>query len=407
MDPRINPYAPGAGTPPPELAGRDAVLADARLAIQRNKAGRAARSFMFVGLRGVGKTVLLNEVQAMAEDEGALTDFIEVANNEPLSMTVIATLRSILLKLDRIKGVSEHVKRSLRVLKSFVGAVKVTVEGVEFAIDIDGEPGVADSGTLSRDLAEVFVAAGEAARARSASIVILIDEIQNLPPEEFEALIMAVHRTDQKRLPLLVVGAGLPHLVRLSGNAKTYAERLFEYPDIGALDPVEARRALVKPAAQAKVEFNDEAVAAVVRETQGYPYFLQEWGYQAWNHGAGLADHEGRHCEVERSSDRASRPQLLQVALRAVVGVAEGLSRRDGAMRSGSPRDGRDRQGHGEVVTAAGADTGGADRWRHDLQPALRVCGVHRAPLRCLHETGPSIGADETNLIFSEATLPH
>ena len=159
--------------------------------------------------------------------------------------------------------------------------MKVTVEGVEFAIDIDGEPGVADSGTLSRDLAEVFVAAGEAARARNSSIVILIDEIQNLPREEFEALIMAVLRTDQKQLPLLIVGAGLPLLVRLSGNAKTYVERLFEYPDIGALDPAEARRALVKPAAQANVEFDDEAIAAVVRETRGYTYFLQEWGYQA------------------------------------------------------------------------------------------------------------------------------
>ena len=216
---------PGAGTPPPELAGRDAVLSDARLAIQRNKSGRSARSFMFVGLRGVGKTVLPNEVQTMAEEEGALTDFIEVANNEPLSITVIATLRSILLKLDRIKGVSGHVKKGLRVLKSFV----------------------ADSGTLRRDLAEVFAAAGEAARARGSSIVILIDEIQNLPPEEFEALIMAVHRTNQKQLPLLVVGAGLPLLVRLSGNVKTYAERLFEYPDIGALDPDEARRPWSSP----------------------------------------------------------------------------------------------------------------------------------------------------------------
>ena len=151
MDPRENTYAPGAGTPPPELAGRDAVLAVGRLAIQRNRSGRSARSFMFVGLRGVGKTVLLNEVQAMAEEEGALTDFIEAANKEPLSVTMIATLRSVLLKLDRIKGVSRHVKKSQRVLKSFVGAVKVTVERVEFAIDIDGEPDVADSGTLSRD----------------------------------------------------------------------------------------------------------------------------------------------------------------------------------------------------------------------------------------------------------------
>ena len=283
MNPRVNPYAPGAGTPPPELAGRDVVLADALLAIQRNKSGQSARSFMFVGLRGVGKTVLLNEVQVMAEKEGALTDFIEISTNEPLSKTIIATLRSILLKLDRIRGVSEQVKKSLRVLKSFVGAVKIKVEDIEFSIDIDGEPGVADSGTLTRDLAEVFVAAGEAARARKSSIVILIDEIQNLPAEEFEALIMAVHRTDQKNLPLLIVGAGLPLLVKLSGNAKTYAERLFEYPDIGPLDYTEAKRALSKPAAQANVNFEDEAIGAIIKETQGYPYFLQEWGYQAWN----------------------------------------------------------------------------------------------------------------------------
>ena len=283
MNPRVNPYAPGAGTPPPELAGRDVVLADALLAIQRNKSGQSARSFMFVGLRGVGKTVLLNEVQAMAEKESALTDFIEISTNEPLSKTIIATLRSILLKLDRIRGVSEQVKKSLRVLKSFVGAVKIKVENIEFSMDIDGEPGVADSGTLTRDLAEVFVAAGEAARARKSSIVILIDEIQNLPAEEFEALIMAVHRTDQKNLPLLIVGAGLPLLVKLSGNAKTYAERLFEYPDIGPLDYTEAKRALAKPAARANVNFEDEAIGAIIKETQGYPYFLQEWGYQAWN----------------------------------------------------------------------------------------------------------------------------
>ena len=194
------------------------------------------------------------------------------------------------------------MKKGLRVLKSFVGAVRVTVESVEFAVDIDGKPGVADSSTLRRDLAEAFVAAGEAAKARGSLIAILIDEIQNLPPEEFEALIMAVHRTNQKQLPLLVVGAGLPLLVRLSGNVKTYAERLFEYPDIGALDPAEARRALVKPAAQVNVEFDDEAIAAVIRETQGYPYFLQEWGYQAWNTAAASPITKG---DIARSSEAA------------------------------------------------------------------------------------------------------
>ena len=282
MDPRINPYAPEAGTPPPELAGRDIVLDDARLAIQRNKSGRSARSFIFIGLRGVGKTVLLNEVQTMAEEEGALTDFIEMSSHEPLSKAIVDTLRAILLKLDRSKGVNEHVKTGLRVLKSFVGAIRVKVEGIEFSVDIDGEQGIADSGTLSRDLPEVFVATGEAAKARSSSIVILIDEIQNLSTEELEALIMALHRVNQKNLPVLVVGAGLPLLFKLSGDAKSYAERLFEYPDIGALEPLDAKRALVKPAKQADVVFENEAITAIISETQGYPYFLQEWGYQAW-----------------------------------------------------------------------------------------------------------------------------
>lgn len=283
MNPQANPYAPGAGTPPPELAGRDGVLVDARIAIERNQSGKSARSFMFVGLRGVGKTVLLNEVQAIAEEHGALTDFIEVSVHEPLSKTIVPTLRAALLKLDRIKGVSEKVKKGLRVLKSFVGAVKVKYEDVEFSVDVDAEPGIADSGTLTRDLAELFIAVGEAAKARNASIVILIDEIQNLPSEEFEALIMAVHRTDQKRLPIMVVGAGLPLLVKLSGDAKSYAERLFEYPDIGPLDSGEAARAIREPAAAADVSFTDDAIEAVIDKTKGYPYFLQEWGYQSWN----------------------------------------------------------------------------------------------------------------------------
>lgn len=283
MNPQSNPYAPGAGTPPPELAGRDAILADAKISIQRNLSGKSARSFMFVGLRGVGKTVLLNEVQAIAEGEGALTDFIEVSVNDPLSKTIIPTLRAVLLKLDRIKGVSEQVKKGLRVLKSFVGVVKVKYDDIEFSVDIDAEAGIADSGTLTRDLAELFLAVGEAAKARNTSIVILIDEIQNLPAEEFEALIMAVHRTDQKLLPLLVVGAGLPLLIKLSGDAKSYAERLFEYPDIGPLEPDEAARALREPAAEADVIFHDDAIAAVIVKTKGYPYFLQEWGYQSWN----------------------------------------------------------------------------------------------------------------------------
>ncbi|MEE8398625.1 MAG: ATP-binding protein [Desulfobacterales bacterium] len=198
-------------------------------------------------------------------------------------MVIIATMRSALLKLDRLKGVSEKVKQGLRVLKSFVGAVKVKYQEIEFSLDVDSEAGVADSGTLTRDLAELFVAAGEAAESRRSSIVILIDEIQNLPKEEFEALIMAVHRVDQKKLPVLIVGAGLPLLVKLTGDAKSYAERLFEYPRIGALIPEDIRRALAEPLEESGVKINDDAVDIIMEETQGYPYFVQEWGYQAWN----------------------------------------------------------------------------------------------------------------------------
>ena len=283
MDPQTNPYAPGAGTPPPELAGRDAILDEAKTAIQRNRRGKSARSFIFVGLRGVGKTVLLNEVQAIADDDGALTDFLEVSTNEPLSVSIIGVLRTALLKLDRAKGVSEKVKKGLRVLKSYVGAIKIKYENVEFSVDVDAETGTADSGKLSRDLADLFIAAGEAARAQETAIIILIDEVQNLTGADFEALIMAIHRTDQKQLPLMVVGAGLPLLIKLTGDAKSYSERLFDFPEIGPLDETEAYRALVAPAMEAGVAFDHKAARHIILRTQGYPYFLQEWGYQAWN----------------------------------------------------------------------------------------------------------------------------
>ena len=203
--------------------------------------------------------------------------------NEPLSVSIIGTLRAVLLKLDRSRGVSEKVKKGLRVLKSYVGAIKIKYDHVEFSVDVDAETGTADSGKLSRDLADLFIAAGEAAKAQETAIVILIDEVQNLTGEDFEALIMAIHRTDQKQLPLMVVGAGLPLLIKLTGDAKSYSERLLDFPEIGPLDETEARRALVAPAMEAGVAFDHEAVRHIILRTQGYPYFLQEWGYQAWN----------------------------------------------------------------------------------------------------------------------------
>ena len=302
MKPETNPYFPGAGTRPPELAGRNEILADVRGAIRRNKLGAPARNFMFFGLRGVGKTVLLGELRAIAEEEGAVTDLVEVRANERLSITMITILRKVLLRLDRGARVSEQVKHSLRVLKSFVGAIRVKYHDIEFSIDVDSEAGVADSGILTRDLAEVFVASGEAAKARESAIVILIDEIQNLPADELEALIMAVHGTSQRSLPFMIIGAGLPSIVKMAGDAKSYAERLFEYPKINSLDKKEARRALVKPAAASEVRFENEAVDAIIEHTKGYPYFLQEWGYQAWNVATGSPI---KITDVRKASDLA------------------------------------------------------------------------------------------------------
>jgi len=237
---------------------------------------------MLIGLRGVGKTVLLTAVGRIAERHGAISDFFEVGTNGPLVHAIITSLRTALLKLDRA-GISGPVKRGLRVLKSFAATVRVRYGDLEISIpDLDTERGTADSGILSRDLADLFDAAGEAARAHGTSIVILVDEIQNLPMEEFGALITAIHHADRRRLPVLVAGAGLPSLIKLSAEARSYAERLFEYPDVGALDDVGCRRALVEPAAREGITFDDAVIAAVTDITGGYPYFLQEWGHQLW-----------------------------------------------------------------------------------------------------------------------------
>jgi predicted AAA+ superfamily ATPase len=329
-NPHENPYAPGAGTPPPELAGRDEILESIRIAIRRNISGKSDSNFLLVGLRGVGKTVLLNKVEAIADDEKAITNFIEISINEPLSKTIIVTLRSALLKLDRI----EQVKQAWRVLKSFIEAVKIKHGDTELSIDFDGEPGVADSGNLTLDLADLFVATGEAAKARKTAIVILIDEIQNMEPIELEALIMAVHRINQKKLPIMVVGAGLPNLIKLTGDAKSYAERLFKYPDIGPLNPKEAKRALVQPAEAAGVKFAEDAVDEVIKLTKGYPYFLQEWGYQAWNTSSKspitISDIRSASQKAEENLDknffrsryeRLSNPQKVYLRAMAKLGT--------------------------------------------------------------------------------------
>jgi len=259
------------------------VLRKAGITLRRIRQRRPEQSMLLVGLRGVGKTVLLNRIRELAEVEGYKTVFIEALEKKSLPVLLLPQLRQVLFSLDRLQNVSQKVRRGLRVLRRFVGTVKVKVGDAEFGLDIEPERGSADSGDLESDLSEVFVAIAEAAADRKTAIAIIIDELQYLSETEMSALIMAVHRVTQRGLPLVLIGAGLPQLVGLAGRSKSYAERLFSFPEIGALNNEDARKALQDPVKQQQVEFTDEALNEIVRITQGYPYFLQEWGYQGWN----------------------------------------------------------------------------------------------------------------------------
>lgn len=283
MDPVRNPYAPGAGTPPPELAGRDALLAQARVALERLRLGLPAKSLLMVGLRGVGKTVLLDAIRDGAEAAGLHTLRIEAPENRSLPALLAPQLRQALLRLSRNEKARDLATRALRALAGFAKGLKLKYADLEVGIDFDPEPGLADNGDLEHDLQALMEAAGAAAKEAGTALVLFIDEMQYVKEAELAALITALHRCAQRKLPVAVVGAGLPQLPGRMGEAKSYAERLFDFPVIGPLDAAAAERALRKPAADQGVAYTDDAVAAIVRETQGYPYFLQEWGKHAWD----------------------------------------------------------------------------------------------------------------------------
>jgi hypothetical protein len=284
MDPISNPFSPGAGSPPPELVGRGPVLEQARILLGRVRAGRPEKSLLLTGLRGVGKTVLLNEIQRLAADAGYRTIELEAHEDKRLGPLLAPSLRRVLYDLDRLAGAGDKVKRGLAVLRSFISAIKLTVGEVDIGLDIEPERGTADSGDLEIDLPNLFVAVGEAAAERKSAVALLIDEVQYFNQKELGALIMAMHKVQQRQLPLVLIGAGLPILPGLAGESKSYAERLFSFPPIGALTEAESDTALQEPAHAAAAAFEQAALAEIFRLTQGYPYFVQEWGYQAWNH---------------------------------------------------------------------------------------------------------------------------
>ena len=282
MDPVRNPFAPGAGTRPPELAGRDDALERAAVALDRIAQGRPARSFILYGLRGTGKTVLLGQIRQDAEARGLHAVRMEAPEGRSLPALLAAPLRAMLLKLDRMESAKLGAKRALRALASFA-KLKVSYHDIEVTIDAEPEKGVADSGDLELDLTELLTAVGEAARERNTAVVLAIDEFQYVKESEMAALISALHAVAQAQLPVTMVAAGLPQLLGQMGRAKSYAERLFEYVEVGALDYGAARNAVVLPIEREDEEIEKAAVDAIVAQTQGYPYFLQEWGKHAWD----------------------------------------------------------------------------------------------------------------------------
>lgn len=283
MDPVTNPFSPGAGTPPPELAGRDELREIIRVATERVRRGLPAKSILMVGLRGVGKTVLLDRMRDDAEAAGIQTIRIEAPEGRSLPALLAPQLRQALLRLSRNEQAKDLAQRGLRALAGFAKALKMKFQDIEVGLDFDPEPGLADNADLEHDLQDLLETAGAAAQKAGTALVLFIDELQYVKEKELAALIMALHRSAQRRLPVVLVGAGLPQLRGRMGRAKSYAERLFDFPEIGALAPAAARIAIAKPAAQQGVEVDERALDQILEETRGYPYFLQEWGKHAWD----------------------------------------------------------------------------------------------------------------------------
>lgn len=276
-----NPYNPGAGVPPRELAGRDALIEQAKIAVIRAKDGRPAKSAIMLGLRGVGKTVLLNAFEAIAEEQGCQTALLEIDPDKPLAQQLAPQLQHILHRLDRLKKTGADLQKAFGSLRAFASMFKATVGDIDFSLS-----STPATGDLAIDLTDLFLAIADAAKKRDTAIVLLIDEIQYLQKGDLSALIMALHKISQRQLPLLLFGAGLPQLAKLAGDAKSYAERLFDYPPIGPLDPESARFALEGPAQREGVKYAADALDYVVEQTGRYPFFLQVWGSHCWDTAA-------------------------------------------------------------------------------------------------------------------------
>lgn len=300
-----NPYTPDSGVRPPALTGRDAELARLASVVSQLTAGGTERHVLITGLRGVGKTVLLNEFEVFCQEAGWPGETKEVERSTSLATLVGRTARKALLQMSARKRAGDLLRRALGALKAF----EISTGDVSFKLDVSAAIGIADSGDLVEDMRDLLVAVGEAAQESGLGFALILDEIQNLSREDYEALIMALHRAKQRHLPVAFVGAGLPLIPSLTAEAKSYAERMFIYAAIGRLPEPAARGALIQPAEQQGVSWDEDGVAEVMAYTEGYPYFIQEYGRRAWGLNTGkritLEDTKAAKLLVEADLDES------------------------------------------------------------------------------------------------------
>lgn len=329
MDPYRNPFAPGAGSRPPELAGRDEILKLAEISCGRAINGRHARSIMLLGLRGTGKTVLLNEIQKIGKAEKLLVSKLEAPEKVQLARLLLPEMRKVLRSLSVVEKAKEIADRGMRGLQGFASIFKIEIAG--FEIGVEPEPGLADSGDIEFDLPDLFEAIGEAASAAGKGWLLLIDEVQYLSETDLSALIVSLHQMSQSGLPVLMVGAGLPQVAKLAGDAKSYAERLFVYPGVGPLDKQSAAIAVKRPIEEEEATIDRDALTEIVKRTQCYPFFLQEWASISWDNADGnritLPEVKAAYNETVASLDqgffKVRIDRLTKAEIQFVIAMAE------------------------------------------------------------------------------------
>lgn len=283
MDAVHNPFVPSAGSAPPELAGREDVIREVDVGMRRLLIGKVIQAPLLVGLRGVGKTVLLEHLRRQSVSAGVVCVAMEAPEGKSLPELLVPQLRTALIELDRWKNATDKLNKAAGGLRNFIAGLKVKYEGVEIGIGTAAPAkGVADSGDIEQDLRELLIVIGEAAQERQKAVALFIDELQYVAEQELGWLIAGLHACSQQGLPITMVGAGLPQLIGNVGKAKSYAERLFKMHHIGALSDVAGTAALRLPVQREGADFTDDALIEILRQTRGYPYFIQEWGEKSW-----------------------------------------------------------------------------------------------------------------------------